>query len=137
MRFTALLLAMTLLHAAPSRADRYVGADGQLRIALAKQPFLPNGRSPGPDTMASGGIRDLLARLHATVRIEEARLTADEDKEYGGWKRLGMALGHFADLVEKNERDGFFTVGLLATCPSMPGLVAGLQHSGPTREPIR
>ena len=48
-----------------------------------------------------------------------------------------MALGHFADIVAKNERDGYFTVGLLATCPSMPGLVAGLQHSGPTREPIR
>ena len=29
-----------------------------------------------------------------------------------------------------------FTVGLYATCPSMPGMVAGLQHSGPTREPI-
>ena len=48
-----------------------------------------------------------------------------------------MALGHFADLVEKNERGGYFTVGLLATCPSMPGLVGGLQHSGQTREPIK
>jgi arginase len=48
-----------------------------------------------------------------------------------------MALGHFADLVASNEREGFFTVGLLATCPSMPGLVAGLQHSGPTAEPIK
>ena len=48
-----------------------------------------------------------------------------------------MSLGHFADIVAKNERDGYFTVGLLATCPSMPGLVAGLQHSGPTREPIK
>jgi arginase len=48
-----------------------------------------------------------------------------------------MALGQFSGVVEKNERDGWFTVGLLATCPSMPGLVAGLQHSGRTREPIR
>ena len=48
-----------------------------------------------------------------------------------------MALGHFADIVARNERDGYFTVGLLATCPSMPGLVAGLQHSGPTREPLK
>src|SRR5262249_16651216 len=63
--------------------------------------------------------------------------TPDEATEYGGWKRLGMALGHFADIVAKNERDGYFTVGLLATCPSMPGLVAGLQHSGPTPEPIK
>lgn len=71
------------------------------------------------------------------VRIDEAALTTDESTEYGGWKRLGMALGHFADIVEKNERDGYFTVGLLATCPSMPGLVAGLQHSGPGRKPIK
>jgi hypothetical protein len=48
-----------------------------------------------------------------------------------------MALGHFADIVTRNERDGYFTVGLFATCPSMPGMVAGLQHSGPMREPIR
>jgi arginase len=48
-----------------------------------------------------------------------------------------MALGHFADIVRQNEADGYFTVGLLATCPSMPGLVAGLQQSGPGRDPIR
>jgi arginase len=48
-----------------------------------------------------------------------------------------MALGHFADIVAKNEREGFFTVGLLATCPSMPGLVAGLQHSSPTGRPLK
>jgi arginase len=87
--------------------------------------------------MAQGGIQDTLARIGAVVRVDEAKLTAEENTEYGGWKRLGMALGHFADIVEKNERDGYFTVGLYATCPSMPGMVAGLQHSGPTREAIK
>ena len=87
--------------------------------------------------MADGGIQAALANMGAVVRVDEARLTATQDTEYGGWKRLGWALGHFAEIVEKNERDGWFTVGLLATCPSMPGLVAGLQHSGPTRKPIR
>jgi arginase len=87
--------------------------------------------------MANGGIQQILAGMAAVVRVEEAALTPDEATEYGGWKRLGMALGHFADIVTKNEREGYFTVGLLATCPSMPGLVAGLQRSGPSREPIR
>jgi arginase family enzyme len=116
---------------------RYTGADGRVRVALAQQPFSPNATVPGPRTMAEGGIQQQLAALGATVRVDASALTADENSEYGGWKRLGMALGHFADIVAKNERDGYFTVGLLATCPSMPGLVAGLQHSGPTREPIR
>jgi arginase len=120
-----------------ARSQRYAGPDGKIRVALAQQPFLPSGTSPGPRRMAGGGIQQYLAAQHASVRVEEAALTAEEDKEYGGWKRLGYALGHFAEIVQKNERDGYFTVGLLATCPSMPGLVAGLQRSGPGQAPIR
>ena len=118
-------------------AQKYTDSNGRLRVALSKQPYSPNATVPGPNTMANGGIQDTLARMGALVRIEEAKLTAEENGEYGGWKRLGMALGHFADIVAKNEREGYFTVGLLATCPSMPGLVAGLQRSGPTHEPLR
>ena len=131
------LLLFALAVSPAGQTKSYVGADGKLRVALAKQPLSPNGPSKGPTTMADGGIQKILADLGATVRVEEAQLTVEEQKEYGGWKKLGMSLGHFADIVSKNERDGFFTVGLLATCPSMPGLVAGLQRSGTTLEPIR
>jgi arginase len=134
------LSAVALLFAFPAVAgaqQRYTGADGKLRVALSKQPFSPNGTSPGPNRMATGGIQQILTALGATTRLSEAALTPEENEEYGGWKRLGMALGHFADVVEQNEKDGYFTVGLLATCPSMPGLVAGLQRSGPTHEAIR
>lgn len=129
-----LTLAMVI---APLQAQKYAGADGKLRVALVKQPLSPNGPSKGPTTMAEGGIQRILADLGATVRVDEARLTPLEETEYGGWKKLGLSLGHFADLVTKNERDGYFTVGLLATCPSMPGLVAGLQRSGSTVEALR
>ena len=131
-----LMLAIVLV-ATPTAQNKYADADGKLRVALSKQPFSPTGTSKGPTTMAEGGIQRMLADLGATIRVDEARLTAEEGTEYGGWKRLGMALGHFADIVSRNEQDGFFTVGLLATCPSMPGLVAGLQRSGPTREAIK
>jgi arginase len=134
------LVALTILALAPISAaqqKKYFDGSGKVRVALAKQPLSPNGPSKGPATMAEGGIQTILEKMGATVRVEEARLTAHEETEYGGWKRLGMSLGHFADIVSRNERDGFFTVGLLATCPSMPGLVAGLQRSGPTREAIK
>ena len=134
--FTLCLLALVSL-AGDLRAQRYTGPDGKLRVVLAQQPFVPNGTSPGPRRMATGGIQQYLAAQGAQVRVEEAALSAEEDKEYGGWKRLGFALGRFAEIVERNQRDGYFTVGLLGTCPSMPGLVAGLQHSGPGRVPLR
>ena len=135
-----LVSALTMLVSMASPAagqTRYTSPDGKLRVALSKQTFSPNGQSPGPNRMATGGIQQILASLGATTRTDSAVLTTEESAEYGGWKRLGMALGHFADLVERNEKEGYFTVGLLATCPSMPGLVAGLQRSGPTHEPIR
>ncbi|MDH4046260.1 MAG: arginase family protein [Gemmatimonadota bacterium] len=136
-RSIRIALAIAVFAPAAATAQRYADASGRLRIALAQQPFSPNGVSRGPGTMATGGIREILEGLGATVRVQEAGLTAEQDTEYGGWKRLGMALGHYADLVAQNERDGYFTVGLLATCPSMPGLVAGLQRSGPTERPLR
>jgi arginase len=131
----AVALSATVL--VPLVGQKYTAPDGRIRVALAKQPFSPTGVSKGPATMADGGVQKILSGLGAEIRIQEARLTAEEEKEYGGWKRLGYALGHFADLVERNERDGYFTVGLLATCPSMPGLVAGLQRAGPPNERLR
>ena len=133
----ALLVLVLCSVASPRAQQKYLDPARNLRVALTKQPLSPNGPSKGPSTMAEGGIQKILQDLGATVRVDEARLTPEEALEYGGWKKLGMSLGHFADIVAKNEREGYFTVGLLATCPSMPGLVAGLQRSGPTREPIK
>jgi arginase len=131
-------LALLIFLLAPlAPAQKYSGADGKLRVALVKQPFSPTGTSAGPNTMADGGIQQILAGMNTVVRVEEVALTRQELTEYGAWKKLGWALGHFADIVAKNERDGYFTVGLLATCPSMPGLVAGLQHSGPAGKPLK
>lgn len=126
--YSPLLFATLLTASAQSQS---------LRIALAKQPFSPTGTSVGPNTMANGGIQELLAKMGATVRVSESKLTTAQDTEYGAWKRLGWALGDFARIVAQNERDGYFTVGLYATCPSMPGMVAGLQHSGPDGKPLR
>src|SRR4029077_4262305 len=130
-RINCLAIAALIAATQSALAQRYSDANGHLRVALVKQSFLPNGTSVGPTTMADGGIQTWLTQAGATVRVSEVKLTAQQDTEYGGWKRLSMALGHFADIVAENEREGWFTVGLEATCPSMPGLVGGLQHSGP------
>jgi hypothetical protein len=64
------------------------------------------------------------------VRVEEAALTPDEVTEYRGWKRLGMALGHFADIVARNERDGYFTVACSPPVRRCAAWSPASQHSG-------
>jgi arginase len=126
------LLAMAVAH----HGAVVLGAES-LSVALVKQPFIPNGTSAGPQTMASGGIQAELAKLGVAVRVNEVSLTTEQEPEYGGWKRLGYALGHLGRTVAENEREGFLNVGLLGTCPSLPGMLAGLQRSGPTGAPLR
>jgi arginase len=130
---------IALLLAIPSAVlpQRYTAPDGKLRVALDKQPFSPTGVSAGPTTMANGGIQELLTSMGASFRIDESKLTAQQDTEYGAWKRLGWALGDYASIIARNERDGYFNVGLYATCPSMPGMVAGLARSGPSNAKLR
>ena len=134
---TVPLIVLLLAMPAAILAQRYRAPDGKLRVALDKQPFSPTGVSVGPTTMANGGIQQSLTSMGATLRIDESKLTAQQDTEYGAWKRLGWALGDFASIVARNERDGYFNVGLFATCPSMPGMVAGLARSGAGNSKLR
>src|SRR5437762_14330713 len=99
LRLIASALTILLIASAVTHAQRYTGPDGRLRVALARQPFSPTGTSSGPQTMANGGIQQVLEKMGVLVRTEEAALTTEEATEYGAWKRLGMALGHFADIV--------------------------------------
>ena len=74
-RLFALALTILLLATLATQAQRYSGSDGRLRVALAKQPFSPTGISPGSNTMANGGIQQVLQGMGIVVRIEEAALT--------------------------------------------------------------
>jgi hypothetical protein len=69
---SALLVAACLAAAPAAQGRKYVGTDGRVRVALAKQPLSPNGPSKGPDTMAAGGIQKILTDLGASVRVDAA-----------------------------------------------------------------
>lgn len=96
-RVTLLGIALAAVLPTPGYPQRYRGADGKLRVALVQQAFSPTGVSADPHTMATGGIQELLNGMGAAFRVHQVAPTPEEVTEYGGWKRLGMALGHSAD----------------------------------------
>ena len=75
------VLTGAALTAATASDEQFRDAAGQLRVALVKQPFVPNGTSVGPTTMADGGIHPALKALGAAVRVNEIKLTADQEPE--------------------------------------------------------
>jgi arginase len=123
-------------------AQKYQNTDGKIRVVIVKNPYSGSRSGPelseGPDILEDGGLKELLEKTGCIVeKIKDVRLTQEEDKDYGVWHRLGLANGHLCEMVATNEKEGFFNVGLLANCNSLMGMLAGLQHSGPGRRPLR
>jgi arginase len=136
MKLSLCLFLMVVLVPLPVSAQRYRDDDGKIRTALVKMPYRGARNvaelSEVPDYLESGGIRQLITEWGATPRpIETVALAASEANQYGEWHRLGLANGHLAEIVARNESEGFLSIGLLANCSSLMGMLGGLQGSDP------
>ncbi|HEY6938396.1 MAG TPA: hypothetical protein VI424_14650 [Terriglobales bacterium] len=108
-----------------------------VRVALIKMPYQDERNVPelsgGPAYLEAGGIQKLLEQHgYQTKAISTVALAPDEQKAYGEWNRLALANGDLGKVVAEERRGGYFPVGLLANCSALAGMLAGLQHSGPT-----
>jgi arginase len=113
-----------------------------VKVALIKNSYSGSREeaeiSPGPEALERGGLAEMFARLSCdVVPSRNARLTADQDKEYGAWHRMGLANGHLGKIVADSLKEGRVPIGLLANCNGLMGMLGGLQHSGPTRRPLK
>jgi arginase len=119
-----------------------VFAQTPVKVGLVKMPYagernLPE-KSGGPDYVESGGIQKQIDGLGVRTKpVSTVSLTADEQKSYGEWNRLAIANGDLGRIIAEDRRDGYLPVGLLANCSALAGMLAGLQHSGPSARPRR
>ena len=114
----------------------------RIRVAPIKMPYSGARNVPelsdNPDYLEAGGLVALLEDSGAVVKpIPTISLTREEENDYGTWHRLALANAHLGDVVAQNLKDGYLTVGLLANCNSVIGVLGGLQRSGPTRRPLK
>jgi arginase len=114
----------------------------KIKVGLAKQVFSGTfGRQEydeGPKTMEEGGLQKHLADWGCeVVDNREAKLTAEEEKSYGARYRLGLANNHLADIVADQIRSDVLSIGLMANCNGLMGMLAGHQRSGNPRKPLR
>jgi arginase len=146
MRYLFLGLAMgtSVVLALPSiaSAQRYAAPGGGTRVALVKMSYSGarnvSERSGNPTYLEQGGLHELLSGLGVVQRpLREVELTSAEQRQYGEWHRLGLANGHLADIVADNERNGYLSIGLLANCSSLMGMLGGMQHAGPSSRPLK
>ncbi|MFC1725847.1 arginase family protein [candidate division KSB1 bacterium] len=137
-----IILLVVLLLPAIIFAQKYTGGDGKINVAVVKNPYSGSRSgselSGGPDSLEAGGLKEILEKMNCNVvSINEAKLTPEQDRDYGVWHRVGLANGHLKNIVLENEKNGVFNIGLLANCNSLMGMLAGLQCSGEGRRPLK
>ena len=141
-RWISFFSIVSILTQTSITAKEYRTDDGKIKIAIVKNPYSGSRSSAelseGPDALETGGIKNILTKMECLVeKISKAELTDEEKKEYGVWHRLGLANGHLSKIVSSNKKNNLFTVGLLANCNSLMGMLAGLQHSGKGKRPLK
>jgi len=107
----------------------------RVKVGLAK--FIHDGNfaraefDAGPDIMENNGLYDLLDEMGVEVTATRtARLTENDEREYGTIYRLGLASGHMSEIVSSQIRRGEFSLALISNCIGLMGVLGGVQRSG-------
>jgi len=83
----------------------------------------------GPDALLRAGLVERLKDAgHEIAYVRRVQLQEAEERQYGGWNRVGIAGGQLASLVADARREGAFVLGLLADCNGVLGVLGGLQR---------
>jgi arginase len=130
MRFFHALLTTVMFVALPWGSD---AADPVL-IDVIKNPYGGHRNIPelsmGPDYIQAAGLERLIGVWGGELirPIQDIRLDAAQETQYGRWNRMAMANVNYAAAVRDGLQDNLLTIGLEANCNDIVGMLAGLKY---------
>ena len=135
---TAILLVIPLLF--PSQ--RYVDDSGKVNVVIVKDPYSDSRTGPelvlGPEKLEKGGLLAVLEKSGCTiVKITNVKMPLESEREYGEWNRASLTNRTLGRILSSYDQDEVFFIGLLSGSKSLVGMLAGLQHLGPDRMPLK
>lgn len=120
----------------PILALAAVAGAAPVTVDVIKQPYggarnVPE-ISTNPDYIHAAGIERLVAEWGGELirPVQDVRLDAAQERQYGEWNRMAMANGNMAELVRSGRERADLIIGLEANCNVLLGMVAGLARTG-------
>jgi len=115
-------------------ASLSLAAHAAVKVDVIKNPYGGQRNVPelstNPDYIHAAGLERLIAEWGGELvrPIQDVRLTADQERQYGEWNRMALANANFAEKVREVAQDDVITVGLEANCNDLLGMLAGLKY---------
>jgi len=138
LRTSVFLLSAAAVLSAPALALE----SGRARVLVIKDPYTDSRTGPekrtGPDRLFDGGLPAVLERAGcAAGGVFEVKMPDELEREYGEWNRASLTNHVINTHIAGFEQGDVLFLGLLAGSKSLTGMLAGLQHIGPGRRPLR
>jgi arginase len=120
--------------AAVLTAGLSLAAHADVKVDIIKNPYggarnVPE-LSTNPDYIHAAGLERLIGEWGGELirPVQDIRLDAEQERQYGEWNRMALANANFADAVREGSRDDVITIGLEANCNNLLGMLAGLKY---------
>jgi len=142
LKLVAYTSAVVMLFAAAASAQDYVDSSGNVKVVIVKDPYTDSRSGPellkGPDLLANGGLPGLLRDLGCEIaQTHDVKMPEELERQYGEWNRASLTNRTLGKIIYGNNKDEYFLIGLLSGSKSLVGMLAGLQHLGPGRSPLK
>ncbi len=115
-------------------ASLSLAANAAVKVDVIKNPYSGARNSPelstNPDYIHAAGLERLIGEWGGVLirPIQDIRLNAEQERQYGEWNRMALANANFADAVREGLQDGLITIGLEANCNDLLGMLSGLKY---------
>lgn len=86
--------------------------------------------SANPDYIHASGLERQIEEWGGMLirPVQDVRLDAEQERQYGEWNRMALANSNMAKLVRETRGDAALTIGLEANCNVLLGMLAGLKY---------
>jgi arginase len=111
-----------------------VNAAGPIKVDVIKNPYSGARNTPelstNPDYIHAAGLERLIGEWGGELirPVQDIRLTAEQERQYGEWNRMALANANFAEVVREGLQDDLITIGLEANCNDLLGMLSGLKY---------
>ena len=141
-RAFCILVAGFSLFPPSARPQEYVDATGTVRVVVVADPYSDTRTGPelveGPGLLLTSGLQARMEQLGCDlVKVITVKMPEELEREYGEWNRASLTNRTLGKILYDSELGEHFFVGLLSGSKSLVGMLAGLQHLGPDRQPLQ
>ena len=139
--FSILFIGITGLYSQYATTDD--GAKTKLpSILIIQDPFSDSRTGPeklvGPSLLYNQELLDVIKKNGAGI-VESGIIEMPKkwQGQYGEWNRASLTNNVLNKTISNYDQGAVFIIGLLSGNKSVTGMLAGLQHLGPDRQPLK